>query len=187
MPRKDDDGNEIDGITIDDWIEDENTKDADFPFSIELSMSLFGYPTADPASEIKIGDAVQKLPMEDKKSIADAIGRDAKIQDRDKKAYIPRPTKNAKLALKNNYEHITDENVNKFATLLYKATFDRYQINNDTERQVDGVREAKGKDGEMESVFNMLGLEASTAPERFSDQVWNEEVFRDRAVVDIKK
>ena len=76
MPRKDDDGNEIDGITLDDWIEDENTKDADFPFSIELSMSLFGYPTADPASEIKIGDAVQKLPMEDRKSIADAIGRD---------------------------------------------------------------------------------------------------------------
>jgi hypothetical protein len=187
MPRKDDDGNEIDGITLDDWIEDENTKDADFPFSIELSMSLFGYPTADPASEIKIGDAVQKLPMEDRKSIADAINRDAKIQDRDKKAYIPRPTKNAKLALKNNYEHITDENVNKFATLLYKATFDRYQINNDTERQVDGVREAKGKDGEMESVFNMLGLEASTAPERFSDQVWHADNFISAKLVDIKK
>ena len=187
MPRKDENGNEIDGIILDDWINDENTKDADFPFSIELSMSLFGYPTADPASEIKIEDAVRKLPMEDRKSIADAVGRDAKIQDRDKKAYIPRPTKNAKLALKNNYKHITDENVNKFAKLLYKAIFDRYQINNDTERQVDGAREVKGKDGEMQSVYLMLGIEASTSPERFSDQVWNEEVFKDRAVVDIKQ
>ena len=187
MPQKDENGKEIDGITLDDWIENENTKDADFPFSIELSMSLFGYPTADPASEIKIEDAVRKLPMEDRRSIADAVGRDAKIQDRDKKTYIPKPTKNAKLALKNNYEHITDKNVDKFATLLYKATFDRYQINNDTERQVDGVREVKGKDGEMESVYNMLGLEASTAPERFSDQVWNEENYKGAKLVDIKK
>ena len=187
MPQKDENGKEIDGITLDDWIENENTKDADFPFSIELSMSLFGYPTADPASEIKIEDAVRKLPMEDKKSIADAVGRDAKIQDRDKKTYIPKPTKNAKTALKNNFKDVTDKNVNKFATLLYKATFDRYQINNDTERQVDGAREVQGKDGEMRSVYDALGLEASTPAERFSDQVWNEENYKGANLFDIKK